>query len=130
MEGGWYAYHPVGGAITVLAAKGGQGQQPVQRAPAAGSLSGTPAKAARPAKQHKGSLFDFSLPGSKSSGQGLGSAAEEGGAAGAAAVSTAKPLGRRPVIEVIDGGSSSSGGAGVKTAPAAAGSRDTSLLKP
>jgi hypothetical protein len=105
VEGGWYAYHPIGGAITVLA-KG---------AASNGSASN------HEAVQHSTMLASSAAP---TAGRSAGSLTAAAGArTGSESVFT-KPKGCGPVIEVI---SSSNGG--IKTAAAAV-NKDTSLLKP
>lgn len=110
VEGGWYAYHPVGGAITVLT------KDTVTKGPAAkGSGS-----------SHETVQHSTLLAGSadQDAGRNAGrSTASPAAARGSDSVSI-KIKARGPVIEVM---SSSTGGS--KTAATAA-KRDTSLLKP
>jgi hypothetical protein len=137
VEGGWYAYHPVGGAITVLAKGAGQPTRPIA---CSSSEAPTQQNKAAPGAlvAAKGSAFGFKLAGSKPAGQKLGGLLEvgsssssgcdgSGSSSSAAAPEGVKPQGRRPVIEVISSGSSSSGGL-KSSAAASVASRDTSLL--
>lgn len=134
MEGGWYAYHPVGGAITVLSKGAGQPTRPI-----ACSSSEAPMQQNKAAPgalvAAKGSAFGFQLASSKPGGllEVVSSSSRgcsgSGSSSSAAVPEAVKPQGRRSVIEVISSGSSSIGGL-KSSAAAAVISRDTSLLKP